>query len=364
LACTCAWRNNKNYSFIPPNERAEWDKAGERWVGSILGVLQMEKDRLPNQLKEEEVRRAGRDWLEGMDDKEKEKEWQDVAKVLLICSVFTPPTEEEKAKPKEDGTNTLGYSPASRLLTYQTLSLLSIPPHLVPETELPLSRSLFQTLQNLSSSEQIASAQKGQSEGYGGRAGRLLATGAGVIAGGLAIGLTGGLAAPAILALVPGFMSFGLLSAASAPIVLGGVFGVTAGGLTGRRVERRWRGVGEFGFVDVKVGSERVEPALPDPEENEEEEKGAGSEGEKTIGDVLQAEKDVTAGQGDRENPVHESSTPLESAVDEVQEKTNRISLDDPIEHEKKKEDEKKLLAGRPPSLVVSAFQQPIDDDG
>jgi hypothetical protein len=71
--------------------------------------------------------------------------------------------------------------------------------------------------------------------------------------------LTGGLAAPAIAALVPGFMTFGLLTSATAPVVIGSVFGLAGGGLTSKRVRERWRGVGEFEFVDVKTGTEAEE---------------------------------------------------------------------------------------------------------
>ena len=67
--------------------------------------------------------------------------------------------------------------------------------------------------------------------------------------GGVAIGLTGGLAAPAILALLPA--TIGILSPAAAPLLLGSFFGLAGGGLAGRRVNRRWAGVGEFEFVEV-----------------------------------------------------------------------------------------------------------------
>jgi len=69
--------------------------------------------------------------------------------------------------------------------------------------------------------------------------------------GGVALGLTGGLAAPAILALLPA--SLGLLTPAAAPVVIGTLFGLTGSGLAGRRVRRRWAGVGEFEFVDLRA---------------------------------------------------------------------------------------------------------------
>ena len=80
----------------------------------------------------------------------------------------------------------------------------------------------------------------------------------------MAIGLTGGLAAPAILALLPA--SLAILTPATAPILLGTFFGLTGGGLAGRRVSRRWAGVGEFEFIEVGREKEKevaVDVAVP-----------------------------------------------------------------------------------------------------
>lgn len=63
--------------------------------------------------------------------------------------------------------------------------------------------------------------------------------------GGVVIGLTGGLAAPALLPLLP------FLTAGTAPVLLGSLFGLAGGGLTGYRVRRRWGGVEKFEFVEV-----------------------------------------------------------------------------------------------------------------
>lgn len=67
--------------------------------------------------------------------------------------------------------------------------------------------------------------------------------------GGVAIGLTGGLAAPALVPLLP------FLSASTAPIVLGSLFGVAGGGLAGNRVRKRWGGVELFEFEQVAGGN-------------------------------------------------------------------------------------------------------------
>lgn len=59
------------------------------------------------------------------------------------------------------------------------------------------------------------------------------------------LGLTGGLAAPALVPLIP------FLSAGAAPVLLGSVFGLAGGGLTGYRVRRRWGGVERFEFIEI-----------------------------------------------------------------------------------------------------------------
>ena len=45
----------------------------------------------------------------------------------------------------------------------------------------------------------------------------------------------------------------------------------------------------------------------------------------------------------------------IESTRD-IEDRTSRISLDDPAEREKRAEDEAKLLEGRAPSLIVSTW--------
>lgn len=63
--------------------------------------------------------------------------------------------------------------------------------------------------------------------------------------GGVLLGVTGGLAAPALVPLLP------FLTAGTAPVLLGSLFGLAGGGLTGYRVRRRWGGVERFAFVEI-----------------------------------------------------------------------------------------------------------------
>jgi hypothetical protein len=76
--------------------------------------------------------------------------------------------------------------------------------------------------------------------------------------------VTGGLAAPAIAALLAPLGIGGLLAGGAAPVVLGTLFGVGGGGLAGRRVRERWRGVEEFGFVEIGAGTKATTEEVED----------------------------------------------------------------------------------------------------
>lgn len=114
------------------------------------------------------------------------------------------------------------------------------------------------------------------------------ATGAGVIAGGVIIGVTGGLAAPAIAAVLAPLGISGLIGGAAAPVVLGTLFGVGGGGLAGRRVRERWKGVEEFSFIEVGAGTkatqEEVDELKAARERYKARDKSATKNSEDTIG--------------------------------------------------------------------------------
>ncbi|KAJ9128390.1 hypothetical protein QFC24_000683 [Naganishia onofrii] len=291
--------NNPLYPFLPPGYRASWRLMAGQWSAAVHRLLQLEPGRLPTTQvpPAEQVSSAALAYWDDMKPEEREEEQSKVVLVLLLASVFQPPTEGEQVEmvdivaqkdtvaaaaaaketdhhehakiqpPKTDKVPTLSYTPPARQLIYTTLKLLHIPATpTLPHTESTLATSLFTALQksttatnsNANPQTSVEQTRSQHADGWGGSTGRWLATATGAVIGGVAIGLTGGLAAPAIAALVPSFMTFGLLTTASAPLVLGSVFGIAGGGLTSRRVRERWRGVEEFEFVDVKVGSEKV----------------------------------------------------------------------------------------------------------
>lgn len=245
---------------------------------AVHRMLQLDEAGLPSSVSAEQVRSAAEAHWGDMQPGEREDLWGKVVDLLVMASIFQPPIKGEQVQTVQvdkdaaggqdsasekikapETVPTLSYTPIARRFIYTTLHLLHIPtsPHLAT-TEHHLASRLYTTLQRLHATD-VESARASQAEGWGGSTGRWIATGAGAIIGGVAIGLTGGLAAPAIAALVPGFMTFGLLTSATAPVVIGSVFGLAGGGLTSKRVRERWRGVGEFEFVDVKMGIEEKE---------------------------------------------------------------------------------------------------------
>lgn len=93
--------------------------------------------------------------------------------------------------------------------------------------------------------------------------GKWAAMGGGFIAGGLVIGLTGGLAAPLIAPALVGLTGVSFLATSGGIIMLGTLFGLGGGGLAGYRVERRLRGVSSFSFAELATEARKAGVAIP-----------------------------------------------------------------------------------------------------
>lgn len=287
LAATAASGSHSTLDAAPsPRIEQWWRTAGQQWASAVRRMVKLDEGGVPSVVSPGMVVAAATDHFKDMEGEELQRERRNLVETLVIASVFSAPLaaeptrkvevpeEPESAKGSEAAT-TLSYTPAARQLVYATLRLLSIPP--TPElqqVEADLASSLFATLQQVTSAQAQAEAversRAAAADGWGGKTGRWLATGAGVIAGGIAIGVTGGLAAPAIAALIPGFVSFGLLTTATAPVVLGSVFGLAGARLTGKRVRARWGGVEQFEFVEVHIDSSKVKEIVPEDQDEEE----------------------------------------------------------------------------------------------
>ncbi len=310
-------------------------------------MIEFDIQSLPDVVELEGVSSSARGYWDEMEEQDKIEEWGKISIILVLGSIFTPPVDDKfvtniNLPNNPHSTPSLSYSPPTRALTISTLQILSIPLHYLLTSESQLSTSLYNTLQLLSSTAEVESTRQASSSGWGGSFGRNLATGFGIALGGITIGLTGGLAAPAIAALIPSFLTFGLLTTATAPLVLGSVFGIAGGGLTGRRVRERWSGVGEFEFVDVKMGSRRIEE-LP----YEVRKKGREVENEK-VGDDEEEEE----GKEEEEEEEKKSTKMDDDNVAIIEEKTKVISIQVPTPPT---EEAIKAASDRPPSLVVSS---------
>ncbi|RKP09283.1 hypothetical protein THASP1DRAFT_14483 [Thamnocephalis sphaerospora] len=93
-----------------------------------------------------------------------------------------------------------------------------------------------------------------------GRLWRWTATGTSVVVGAVALGLTGGLAAPLLAAGIGmlGVTWAGALATVGGIALVTSLFGVAGGGLTGYRMARRTGGLSEFAFLPIGV-----DPKLP-----------------------------------------------------------------------------------------------------
>jgi len=226
-----------------------WQPAGDAWFHDICAHLEINPDSLPTE--------PGLSDVQSLAGTISPKDYTNIVSTLLTATIVpSAKTKEEAhkqssaAKASETVAKAFGYTAPSRAILAYTLSLLSVPISILLEVEKNLGRELFNQLKQEEMKEKSEAARKEQEDGWGGKWGRWAATGGGVILGGVAIGLTGGLAAPALLPLLP------FLSASTAPIVLGSLFGVAGGGLAGNRVRKRWGGVERFEFEQVSGGDE------------------------------------------------------------------------------------------------------------
>ncbi|GAA5984598.1 hypothetical protein JCM10908_003415 [Rhodotorula pacifica] len=171
----------------------------------------------------------------------------------------------------------LNYTALSRSLVVRTLTILSIPHSLLTDIEHTIAQFLFFQLQERNSksdAQQEADRAKDEVEwdsaareyrdraAKKGNALKWAATGAGFVLGGVAIGLTGGLAAPAIAA---GLGTFGIatFSGASGAVLIGTLLGLGGGGLAGYRTHRRMKGLEDVRFEPIQDDDAHELPQIP-----------------------------------------------------------------------------------------------------
>jgi hypothetical protein len=233
----------------------------------LCKLLELDRQQLPPTVDSKTVSESAEDQKAEWSEAQLER----IAGILVEASLAAHREDTSATKSNKEEEKQLRYTPFARALSHRTLSILGLPAKdLLPPAENILSRSLFTALRAAEEDDtkkKVESTREKHSQGWGGSLGRKLATGAGVVAGGVLIGVTGGLAAPAIAALLAPLGIGGLLAGGAAPVVLGTLFGVGGGGLAGKRVSERWKGVEEFGFVEVGAGTKITQDEVRDLQE-------------------------------------------------------------------------------------------------
>ncbi|GAA5824780.1 hypothetical protein JCM11251_005338 [Rhodosporidiobolus azoricus] len=161
----------------------------------------------------------------------------------------------------------LNYTALSRSLIVCAAEVLGIPEQTVDDVERTIAQFLYFQLQQ-SDGKTKEAAQGGGAKVWDeaaqeyrektARKGSLLkyaATGAGVVLGGVAIGLTGGLAAPALAPVLAGTFGIAAFSGAGGAVLIGG--------LAGYRVHRRMKGLEDVSFEPVKEEDAHELPQIP-----------------------------------------------------------------------------------------------------
>ncbi|KAM0752155.1 DUF726-domain-containing protein [Meredithblackwellia eburnea MCA 4105] len=174
-------------------------------------------------------------------------------------------SKQGKKKPKKGEDGQLVYSSLDRTLVVRTAAILGITASIVRGAEKSIAQMLFfqfsqeESKKKGDGGKQVknawdeAAAEQRQEAKTKGNVVKWAATGAGFILGGVAIGLTGGLAAPAIAPLLAGGLGIAAFSGASGAILIGTLLGLGGGGLAGYRTHRRMKGLDELAFEQLRT---------------------------------------------------------------------------------------------------------------
>lgn len=206
----------------------------------------------------------------------REKHHKILHDILMLSLHLPPPSNDDTAHPektkqaKEQAPENAGvYTALARYLVFAFAQILNIPTATVYDAEKAMAQQLYFVFEEtkkaeaeqgdlashadgdrmkLASQGAIAEREKKNSTW------KWAATGAGFLAGGVLLGVTGGLAAPLLAPLLVtatgGALSF--LATSGGAVLLGTMFGLTGGGLTAFRAKRRMEGIEEFEFVKIE----------------------------------------------------------------------------------------------------------------
>ncbi|SCZ95082.1 BZ3500_MvSof-1268-A1-R1_Chr11-3g03590 [Microbotryum saponariae] len=269
------------------------------WLLDITRQFNVDLNVLPDTPPEEEDGHAQEldQAFRSADSKATEEKARNVAFELVLVSVGLGEHAREELKNKTKSTASswfsssssnrgssevpepnLHYTALSRTLVVRTCQLLAIGEDEVVNAERVISQALYFELQ---AKQQAKEKGKDGSTTPGGsqewdqaaqtyrkeQAGRTSAlkwgaTAAGFVAGGAIIGLTGGLAAPAVAPLLAGTLGISIFAGSGGIILIGTLLGLGGGGLAGYRTHRRMEGLKEVTFEPIVEADVPTIPSL------------------------------------------------------------------------------------------------------
>ncbi|GAA6025164.1 hypothetical protein JCM11491_000714, partial [Sporobolomyces phaffii] len=178
------------------------------------------------------------------------------------------PSSDSSAPTGKDVPPPLNYTSLSRSLVICAAEILAIPEKTVLDVERAIAQFLYFQLQAQGGEDKAAegnamewdeAAQEyRQKQAKKGNALKWAATGAGFVLGGVAIGLTGGLAAPALAPVLAGTFGIAAFGGAGGAVLIG-----TLLGLGGDETHRRMKGLEEVSFSPLKDEDSRELPQIP-----------------------------------------------------------------------------------------------------
>ncbi|GAA6013339.1 hypothetical protein JCM10207_000860 [Rhodosporidiobolus poonsookiae] len=189
-------------------------------------------------------------------------------------SASSPPESSPNPNKSDASPPPLSYTALSRSLVVCTADVLGIGEDVVNDVERAIAQFLYFQLQQ---NEDAAKAKEGgggaewdeAAQEYREKAARKgsmtkwMATGAGFVLGGVAIGLTGGLAAPALAPVLAGTFGIAAFSGAGGAVLIGTLLGLGGGGLAGYRTHRRMKGLESVSFEPIKDEDAHELPQIP-----------------------------------------------------------------------------------------------------
>ncbi|OAV89324.1 hypothetical protein PTTG_07422 [Puccinia triticina 1-1 BBBD Race 1] len=251
-------------------------KGCEEWLKFVLESMKVDPACLPERPQESDLKELSKEMPSSMH--------VEVIHDLVILSLSA--SHDSTRADGTSATENLSYSALDRQLIFQVAQGLGIEPTIVYGAEKLVAQELFFILQH---TEQVSKegVMDGEDDGEASTtpeskltktskaairaaAGkkkwlRYLGAGAGVIVGGVAIGLTGGLAAPVLAPFLVGLSggALGFLATSGGAILIGTLFGLAGGGLVGYRAQRRLKGIDEFTFERLPDQDGELDGDLP-----------------------------------------------------------------------------------------------------